>query len=164
MTREHWLAHVTLTTGHVRKSYRDEVDDAAMQWARQSIRDALVYATTEDVGTVPLPPLGPDWRLACTRERSSTLLCSVWQDLALVVTFGVASSSRYAGKLWQWLIDTASPDVPIHESVTAPPGAPWVAVRLELGAVALYRARDDERLWALADLERCVGWGFLEMQ
>lgn len=151
--RDQYLTHVTMSTGHVRKSYRNEVDDAAVQWAREAVQQAI------SLGHVPLPPLGPDWRLACTRERSSTLLCSVWNGLAVVVTFGVAGSSRYAGKLWQALVDTAPPEVPVHASIAAPRGAPWVAARLELGAANAGR----DALMMLGDMERCVGWGFLEI-
>lgn len=147
-----YLHHLTMTTGHTRKSYRDEVSDEVVAWARQAIRDAIVS------GYVPLPPMGIEWRLACTRESSKALLCSVWRGVSVVATFGVAAHSRHGSKLWRALMETATTPIAVSQC----PPEPWVAARLELGAAAV--ADDDpEPLGMIADLERCVGWAFLEM-
>lgn len=147
-----YLHHLTMTTGHTRRSYRDEVDDHAIKWGRHAI------ATTRLAGPLVLPELGPDYLLHCTRETSKTLLCSLWRGDAVCVTFGVAAHSRHGAKLWRALMDTATTPI----AVTACPPEPWVAARLELGAAAV--ADDDsESLGMIADLERCVGWAFLEM-
>lgn len=150
--RGKFLHHLTMTTGHTRRSYRDEVADEAVDWARQAIRDAIVS------GHVPLPPMGPQWRLACTREPSKALLCSVWRDEMVVATFGVAAHSRHGAKLWRALLETATRPI----AVTECPPEPWVAVRLELGAAAVADDQPDA-LEMIADMERCVAWGFLEI-
>lgn len=147
-----YLHNLTITTGHTRRSYRDEVSEDAIEWAREAIRDAIL------AGYVPLHPMGPDWRLACTRESSKALLCRVWRAEIVVVTFGVASHSRHGAKLWRALLETATTPI----AVTECPPEPWVAARLEPGA-AVVADDQPEALEMIGDMERCVGWGFLEM-
>lgn len=151
-SRDQFLHHLTITTGHTRRSYRDEVSDDAVQWGREAIRDAIL------TGTVPLQPMGPDWRLSCTRESSKALLCSVWRAEIVVVTFGVASHSRHGAKLWRALLETATTPI----AVTECPPEPWVAARLEVGA-AVVADHQPEALEMIGDMERCVGHAFLEM-
>lgn len=149
---DRYLHHLTMTTGHARKSYRDEVDDQAIEWGRQAIEHAIL------AGPVPLQPMGPGWRMAVTRESSKALLCSVWRDELVVVTFGVASHSRHGAKLWRALLETASTPI---ATVDCPP-EPWVAARLEVGAAAVADV-EPELLGMIGDMERCVGWAFLEL-
>lgn len=153
---DRWLSHLTITTGHLRRSYRSEVDQHAIEWGREAIQQ------TSLAGPMPLPQLGPDYLLHCTRETSKTLLCSVWRGEAVCVTFGIAASNKQGTGLWRGLIETA--DVPLHQSMTqdALPAKPWCAARLELGALAMVRDGQRGQLEMIADLERVVGWAFLD--
>jgi hypothetical protein len=153
---DRWLNHLTMTTGHLRRSYRSEVIDQAIAWGREAIQQTTL------AGPMPLPQLGPDYLLHCTRETSQTLLCSVWRGEAVCVTFGICGHNKQGAGLWRALVDTA--EVPLHSSISRDtlPAKPWCAARLELGALAMVRDGQREQLEALADMERVIGWAFLE--
>jgi hypothetical protein len=153
---DRWLTHLTMATGHLRRSYRSEVIEEAIAWGREAIRQTTL------AGPMALPQMGPDYLLHCTRETTQTLLCSVWRGEAVCVTFGIAAHNKQGSGLWRALVDTA--EVPLHPSISgdALPAKPWCAARLELGALAMVRDGQREQLEMLGDLERVIGWAFLE--
>lgn len=163
---DRWLTHLTMSTGHMRRSYRSEVVTEAITWGRAAISQALAQTTLKapSVGTVDLPPMGPKYRLACSAPTTKTLLCSVWRGPELVLTFGVAAHNKQGAGLWRWLIETAGPDVPLHAGMTLDnlPAKPWVAARMELGMLAMVRDGEREQVEMLGDLERVIGWAFLD--
>lgn len=146
--RERFVYHVTLTTGHTRKSYRDEVDDEAVEVCRALIAHAID-------GARPVIPGTDRCRLAAETSRKRGLLCSVRepQHDKPIITFAIAPNSLSAAVLWRVLVETArTPVVPME----CPP-APYCAVRLEQGAVAHAYV-----LPVLADFERCIAWAWME--
>lgn len=134
-----YLYHLTLSTGHMRKSYRNEVDDAALAVALATIDVALTGDRAE---------IGIDGYEASASSQGQALIITAWRcagDYPLV-TVGVARDSRSGAGLWRAL-----------QAEGRPPPAPWVAARIEQTA-----SRDPEALTWLGDWERCIGWAWIE--
>ncbi len=155
-----YLAHLTLTTGHLRRSYREEVGDEALEllapWLAKTIRTGA---------REPLPVAAFAHFAASATVEDGSLLCTVWgppgsqQSAAAVhpaaavplVTFGVAQRSRQAAALWPLLVA-----LPGAASGLKPPAAPWCAVSLQPGLLLHPTASE----W-LGDLERCIAWAWI---
>ena len=145
-----YINHITLSTGHTRRSPRAEVSNetvAALQpWL------ATVIAHADDY---PLPgPLGTrDGFLMSASLMHGGLMCHVkHKDTGPLVTFGVAARSRQSGELWAWLCAQYG-----SAKAIAAPGTPWCAVALHPGLVT----QMDVTHW-LGDFERCIAWTWLE--
>ncbi len=145
-----YLHHVTLTTGHVRRSVREEISAAALAVCRRLIDEALADTTR----TVPVPGVDGYSLAAQAVGRCTTL--TVWADgppSECVGTVGIASHSRCGAGLWQALHrDGAS----LATSADQCPPEPWCAARLEEAIVRHVDATE----W-LGDLERCLAWAWL---
>jgi hypothetical protein len=157
-----YLHHVTITTGDARRSYREEVAEEALEAARDLLDDAL---GNPEIHT-PIPGL------PCTLTASAegrALIATVWSApvevcgtgpmRAALITIGIATHSRSGARLWRLLHQARRP-----ECVTDPdhvPTEPWVAARLEAG-VALLAEEMPAIMMAVADLERCLGWAWIE--
>jgi hypothetical protein len=141
-----YIHHVTLTTGHRRRSPRDEVSDTSLA----SLHDPLSAALG---GGRPAIPGVPAYTLSAAAE-GKCLIATVWRDDAPLVTLGVAGRSRCGGPLWRMLHDHSV--LPTQTRRDEAPPAPWCAARLEPGIVG-----DSEAATWLGDFERTLAWAWL---
>jgi len=150
-----YIHHVTTTTGHVRRSYRDEVDADLMPRLRELLDAAL--AGEADL-PVPDPDRSASYRLRATGQGRCMVATtyvvygaprSKSRMRVPLVTFCVAGHSRCGAALWRQL----------HQGPTAPPcpPEPWCAAQL-LDSIAIAPAAAH---W-IADLERCIAWAWLD--
>lgn len=146
MTR--YLHHVTLTTGHVRRSSGDEVGDAVIA----SLHDFIAAMIT---GGRPAIPNFPGYTMTGTGE-GKCLLGTVWRGDAPVVTIGIAGRSTCGAKLWQILHQTLAAMPPLATAGQPCPPEPWCAARLEVGGIL-----DHEAMTWVGDFERCLAWAWL---
>jgi hypothetical protein len=145
------LQHISMNTGHSRRSYRDEVPDDEVRAAAS----ALERAKHE---RVPLPKFGDAYALTATYEGLSALICTIWQQEVPVMTLGVACKSKSGAGLWRVLLrQPVGPPIQVDESRR--PSAPWVAAGLEAAATLA----PPEVLEAIGGMESVLGWAFLEM-
>lgn len=147
-----YLWHVTLNTGHGRKSPRDEVAQQALDAVALELSRALTGKETDlRIG----PGTEKSYRLKAT-VVGAVLLCTVLTGAgAPLVTFGVAPRSRDADKLWSLLHQGA------HDLATKAndvPEPPWCAVRIEMQSIA----NDPGSLEWLPDFERLLAWVWIE--
>ena len=150
-----YLHHVTLTTGHVRRSTRDEIaEDVRPQIA------ALLAAALDGQEPV-IPGAEPPGCTLRVIDDGTTRRCCTVEVLApypeqteVIVTVGIAGHSRCGAALWRHLHDGHDDLVTAGEPC---PPEPWCAVRLEVG-LALYPEAAE---W-LGDLERCLAWAWLD--
>lgn len=150
-----YIHHVTLTTGHVRQSWRHEIDPDVMPTVVRLLAEARA-------GDRPIMPgLTPETRL---RWSSGSTRCGMGTLYALgvpVLTFGVALHSRCGAHLWRLMHDIDPPG----ELATSPdecPPEPWCAARIEPGIALIDPAHLPDLMGAIADLERCIAWAWLE--
>lgn len=150
-----YVEHITLATGHTRRSPRSEVADEVVTALACSLRAAIAGAQ------VPVPYVTPRCTLTATGE-GRCLVATVWgggDDRGRpvpLVTIGVATHARCGGQVWRLLHDHAL--LPPRTDRDRQPPAPWCAARLEPG-VALHREVDD---W-IGDYERCLAWAWIEV-
>lgn len=161
MTAPRYLEHLTLTTGHSRRCWREEVADEILDMLRPLIDRAI-----ETGGHVPLPDVvSPRSTITATQGRARALLVSVWGPAVVpplagetarptpLVTLGIAPTSLAGAELWRTMVPGGG-----EEQVPQPtaPSAPWLAVKVH----------DTATLWPealswLGDFERCLAWAWV---
>lgn len=151
-----YLHHLTLDTGHARRSWRHEIAPDALAGSRQLLQRALDAGGApggSDAVPLPVPPLGR-YSLTATgagRCLVVTVHAADGGQLEPLATFGVATHSRCGASLWRRLRQ-GEPDTPT-------PPEPWCAARLQRGLM-----RDLAAAEWLGDLERCMAWAWLDLQ
>lgn len=151
MRSPRYLHHVTLTTGHVRRSPRDEVSPAALAYAQE----LLAHALQRDAPPLVITPALGDYTLTARASgRCLVAIVRAPQEIDPLATIGVAAHSRCGAWLWRELHKWGQTPV-VTDPQHCPP-EPWVAVALDTRAVAHPDAMD----W-LGDFERCLGWAWL---
>lgn len=148
-----YINHITLTTGHTRRSYRREVSHEII-----ATLQPMILALAQS-GEATLPIDDGEWRIDGPQMGKSCRVWTVWhRDNSPICTIGLATKSRCGGEIWRALHDMPMPpdDVVITDRGDVP-AAPWLAVRLHIGA-ALH---PDCQPW-LGDFERCLAWAWIE--
>lgn len=153
-----YINHITLSTGHCRRSPRAEVDDATLRLLYPWIERARASGKIEPLPVPALSHFGArvikDIGLVVTiygprgTHTPGQPHSGEWLPL---VTLGIAQRSRESADLWAMLVANFgnSPGA----SVTA---TPWVAVAIHetIGGYI------DALQW-LGDLERCIAWAWI---
>ena len=147
MDDKKYITHLTLTTGHVRRSYRHEVSDDVIAPVYGLIADALASGKR-----VPIPNFD-GYEISAQSGARRAVLISVYNGPHLLASFGVAK--KQAKSLWASLVEshcTVSDIDPGKE-----PQEPWVAS-------ILWGALDDDldaAMW-IGDFERVAAWAWWE--
>lgn len=152
-----YLHHVTLTSGHVRRSPRDEAGDAAVA----SLHDFIAAMIA---GGRPAIPNFPAYTMTGAGE-GKCLIGTVWRDDAPLMTIGIAGRSTCGATLWRLMHDQIPQMPPLATAGKPCPPEPWCAARLDIGTVALMRddpAEFQAAMEWLDDFERCLAWAWLE--
>jgi len=152
-----YLHHITLSTGHTRRSPRSEVSGETLA------RVGPWLAALVESGK-PLPVSGMAGYSALASVHDGALIVTVsGPPLAEgpmagkeppLVSIGVAKRSRHGAALWPLL---TGPVMPPAKPGLQRPSEPWCAVAI-WPTIALH---PDATAW-LADLERCIAWAWLE--
>lgn len=157
-----YIAHVTLATGHLRRSSRAEVSDDTLSILAPWLDSARAAAGL----LVPLPGEAFAGFAAKVMLAHGAMVCTVYgpadrfphlagmaevQDGVPLVTFGVAQRSRHSKTLWDSLVAFSD-----HPPRCAMPESPWCGVILHPTITAF----PDAIEW-LGDFERCVAWAWI---
>jgi hypothetical protein len=150
VTTAQYLWHVTLNTGHGRRSYADEVAPDIRAALRPILDDALAAGDARAI----VPYLSGISLQANT--AAGHLIATVWDDDGdwPLVTLAVARKSLGAPRLWA-MMHEGYQDLATNRADV--PHAPWCAVRLEPSLPL----RLDATSW-LGDFERCLAWAWLD--
>lgn len=142
-----YINHLTISTGHTRRSPRAEVGDDTLRWLVPWLRQAVALGTRQ-----PLPVAALARYSLLAQIEDGALLATLFggQDAPLV-TVGVAQRSRQGAALWDKMMATFTA-VPGLER----PAEPWCAVVLHAALL------DDPGAgeW-LGDFERCLAWAWI---
>jgi hypothetical protein len=136
-----FLYHVTLTTGHVRKSYPDEVDRRLYFVINRIIRDSQ--------GPAGCGIEVPGYSLKTTQAAGQTLATLFGSSGAPILTTGISTNGDT--ELWRMMHESAT--TPIMTDPEKPPAGPYIADRIEIGAAM----HSDALVWT-ADFARTLGW------
>jgi hypothetical protein len=144
------LHHVTLTTGHVRRSLREEVSAAALAACQRMLGEVAGGL----IASIP----GTDLLLSGSSLSRCATLWVHDDDGINYLTIGLAAHSRCGARVWRRLHADAAAEAPIVTDADRCPPEPWVASRLERAAVLL----SEDELMTLGDLGRCLGWAWVD--
>lgn len=141
-----YINHLTLASGHIRRSERAEVDDETLKILAPWLSDAINSGERH-----PLPVAELAHYEAAAFVEDGGLLVTVFAGENPLVTFGVAQRSRHGGNLWAKMLANfpAKPG-------TQKPAEPWCAVALHPALIA----HPDAMGW-MGDFERCVAWAWI---
>lgn len=150
------IRHVTLTTGHSRKSSRAELHAGIVEQL------APLVAEIERHGSADFPsPTGLMQIIRLAPDRPSRHIAA-WAisdpQGPTLITLAVAMRDRPGAGLWRTL--HASPMRPnLATSADDPPPAPWLGVILHLDAMI---PTPHPALGWLGDFERCLAWTWVD--
>ena len=154
-----YLNHITLSTGHTRRSPRAEVSGETL--ARVA---PWLAALVESGQPAPLPVSGlsdytghatvVDGALIVTISGAALTDGPMAGNAPPLVTLGVAQRSRHGAALWPLM---TGPVMPHAKPSIQRPGEPWAAV-----AIWPTLAMHPDAIGWLGDLERCIAWAWLE--
>ena len=148
---QRYLWHVTLLTGHVRRSWRNEISEGALE-----VSEGMLGAVVAGGQDVPITGIYGYYLSGEASEDTLTLTVVSAKLGEPILTIGVA---REGGQgLWRQLVETAQ--LPVQSSVHRCPPAPWVAARLE-PAISELSDNEPDVIGMLGDLERCLGWAWI---
>ena len=151
-----YVHHVTLDTGHVRRSSRDEIAEDV----RPVIAALLTAALDGQEPVIPGEPRGCTLRVLDdqTSRCITAEVLAPYPGLEPLVTIGIATHSRCGAPLWTRLHAQAELlGLAVATDPIRCPPEPWCAA-LIYPAAATY---PDVLEW-LGDLERCLAWAWLE--
>ncbi|MDF9296083.1 hypothetical protein [Geobacillus stearothermophilus] len=135
------INHVTLNTGHIRKSKSDEVDKGLY---------FVLHRLTKEIFSPNGASVVDGYIAKGTRDDDGDALITVFSmEGAPIVTIGM--TKRKNSPVWGLLHETST--LPLATSPNHPPEAPYVADRIEPGALF-----HTEALEWTGDFSRCMAW------
>lgn len=147
MPEQKFIEHVTLSTGHVRRSPRSEVADEIVGMLVphiEAIKGGAKVALFEDEPYQINGVISGQWAAI-----------TLWREDAPLLTVGVCWHSRSSRKVWQRLhVNYEGPYLATDPK--NPPPIPWCAARIEKAGFLLGLPE-----WA-GDFERCMAWALIE--
>lgn len=154
-----YITHITLTTGHMRRSPRDEVGDDTLRALHPWLTDLIASGERRPL---PVPALA-QYSVNATVEGGG-LVATIWAprgphvpshphfgEVDPVATLGIAQRSRHGPDLWALMLAHLG-----GKSGLKRPAEPWCAVALH---PAMAAHRDSAAL--IGDLERCIAWAWI---
>ena len=93
MTAPRHLEHVTLNTGHTRRSPRSEAADEVVRGLAAGLDRAIATKARE-------PTPGFALFSYSVTALGGAAMVTLWREAAPVVTFGVAADAKDSAKLW----------------------------------------------------------------
>lgn len=141
-----YLNHITLETGHNRRSPRHEVDAEVVRFLMAHLSDAIKK------GTSPIPT---EENYALKAEtRGADLTATVASAAGTpILSFAIVQDSNGAKEFWDRILRRCKAPA----STLMMPSAPWLAVWIESPAMAFSISE-----W-VADYERCIAWTWIKM-
>lgn len=134
-----FINHITLNTGHMRKTYPHEVDKELYFILKRIYKESL-----NENGAM----LFDEYKVKGTAFYGGVLI-TVSKDQLPIIT--VAVSKFKNDDLWNALHETAT--IPLKTKADDPVKAPFIADRIEFGAAMNL----DSMRWT-GDFSRCMGW------
>lgn len=134
------INHITLNTGHVRKTYPHEIDKELYFVLNRILNDSVKPGGAE---------LFDGYRVKSTHTDGVAIATLYANDDAPILT--TACSKYDNAELWRSLHESST--VPLMTKVSDMPAAPFIADRIEQGALLHL----DSMSWT-GDFARCHGW------
>ncbi len=142
-----YINHITLNSGHIRKTYSSEIEQGFYFKLMRIYKDIFKKEGTDII----------DGYIAKgTNEPGNGVLITVFgPDGVPILTTGITKNEN--NTVWDLLHTTSM--APLKTSAASPPEVPFIADRLEIGAMI----HMDALKWT-GDFTRCMGWICLDPQ
>lgn len=151
-----YIHHVTLNTGHSRRSTAGEIGADAISACQASLAICLIGPGQRAKLAADLTGDMLAYDITAAAAGHS-LIATVWRGDKPICTIGVAARGRGGPQLWRGLHEHAASE--LRTSIDVWPQAPWCAARLDPGLA--WHA--DAAHW-LGDYERCLAWAWISMR
>lgn len=146
-----YIWHVTLNSGHALKQPRSAVGDDAIA-ALADMLDAVLAGGHPEVPGFKGYVVNGNYS---GHDLISTLWAAPWSNRVPILTTAISLKSRSSPALWRMMHEQST--VALRTEADKPPAAPWLADRLEAGAVL----HADALAWS-GDFSRCLAWAWAE--
>jgi hypothetical protein len=135
-----YINHITLNTGHIRRSYANEIDKGIYFILRRLLKDSLQPGGTK---------MSESYILKTTQTPTATI-ATIFdiENVPMLTTMCSTSTDR---DIWEALHDTSTS--PLATDRSKLPQVPYIADRLEVGATLHL----DALRWT-GDFSQCFGW------
>lgn len=141
-----YLLHATLTTGHMARHSRKDSDSRAIE-AVTGLLDVVLLG-----GRVEIPGHPGHYATGVNVGRNLIVTLAAGDDP--ILTTAVCIKSRSSPRLWQMMHDDRYSLTTVANN---PPAAPWIADRIEPGALDHMESMRWTGGWA-----RALGWAWVE--
>ncbi len=148
-----YINHITLQTGHIRRSEVSEISSDAIAFCQDLITDCLVNQGEK----IPIQNFD-GYFFSAGNLSGKSLFGTVWKHDIPLVTLIVATKSRSSQKLWSELHRHATQ--PAVTNPLDPPSVPWIAASL----TSVAASADIEAMQWLGDFERCIAWAWVQYE
>lgn len=142
-----YINHVTLNTGHIRKSYPDDVGKDLYFMLRR-----LFVEMFSDNGAEVVEGYHAKARYSEGNGVLITLFSNI--DNVPILTTAIVKENN-DDFLWELLHENYS--APLATNISNPPEKPYIADRMEIGAML----HIDALKWT-GDFSRCMGWIYVD--
>lgn len=137
-----YINHITLNTGHIKKTYPGEVDNG-LYFTLKRIHKGMFERKVEIL---------EGYTVQGTNDPNEGILITVYDPHEIpILTTGI--TMHKGSVIWELLHSTAYPDLPLKTNPQFPPQVPYIADRLEIGALANMNAL----AWT-GNFSKCMGW------
>jgi hypothetical protein len=138
-----YINHITLNTGHKRKSYPQEIDKRIYFVLNRIYKDMFKSKVEIFKG----------YTAKATNDPSNGILITIFSPKdEPILTTGITKLKNSV--IWE-LLHTSSA-LPLQTNPKFPPEVPYIADRIEIGAAL----NMDAMRWT-GDFSRCMGWIYL---
>lgn len=136
-----YINHVTLNSGHIRKTYPDEIDKELYFFLNRIWKDSQYGSGVE---------LFDGYVLKSTKIEQGAI-GTIFKESTPIITVAAVNSDD--GTIWRKLHETYVLGEELATNLDEPMDTPYIADRLEVGAIT----HIDAMLWT-GDFSRCFGW------
>lgn len=134
-----YINHITLNTGHIRKTKPNEVNKELYFILKRLYRDSL----KEEV------EIHKGYTMKSVQDSLGTVITVYSKEKSPILTTAISKTDTL-GLLWKMMHDTP---FPLATSPNKPITVPYIADRVEIGAIHNL----DAMKWT-GDFSRCMGW------
>lgn len=136
----HYINHITLNTGHVRKTYPHEINKELYFVLKRLYKDIFEHKAVIYEG----------YTAEGTYEPNNGAIITVYGPQGEpVLTTGITRDK--GSSIWELMHSTSA--YPLATKPNSPPKTPFIADRIEVGAIT----NMDALQWT-GDFSKCMGW------
>lgn len=141
-----YINHITLNTGHTRNSYPNEVSKELYFILKRLQKELLSENGAEIID---------GYRAEGKYAKGHGLLITLYSKNKIPILTSIVVNENDDDFLWKLLHEHST--TPLKTKATNPPKKPYIADKIEIGAIAHMDAME----WT-GDFSKCIGWMYVD--